>query len=159
MAAINQLIQDKERNIADIEKIIPIVTNTETIEKEIEELTIEIEIVSELLGKLVKKNAEKVQDQSVFKEKYDCLIKRLELLQERLKIIESKKQERIAKKSKMLQFIFDLKKLGEQKFAKREFTDFDESLWCMFVDSVVVNTNTKFTFNLKSGNKMEVNMN
>jgi tetrahydromethanopterin S-methyltransferase subunit G len=38
------------------------------------------------------KNAEKAQDQIVFKEKYDSLIKRLDPLQERLKIIESEKQ-------------------------------------------------------------------
>lgn len=80
------------------------------------------------------KNAEKAQDQIVFKEKYDSLIKRLDPLQERLKIIESEKQQRIVKKSKMFQFIFDLKRFGEQKSvsdlkeSNKTIKNFDESL-------------------------------
>lgn len=74
--AYNEIMKDKTKVIEDTEAVIAMLTNTDEIDKRIALLTSEIEIVSELVKKLVRENSSAAQSQDDYQIKYNELSSR-----------------------------------------------------------------------------------
>lgn len=70
MLAYNEAMTDKQRIIDDTKEVIALLSDTTEIEKRISDATVEIEAVADLVEKLVKENASKVQDQDDYEIRY-----------------------------------------------------------------------------------------
>ncbi|MDR1240261.1 MAG: recombinase family protein [Oscillospiraceae bacterium] len=151
--AINQLGKEREKHIACFEETLPIITDTKSVEKEIEKLTAETEIIEGLIHKCINDNATNAQDQNIFKEKYESLITRMELTQKKLEGAKREKQEKTVKKIKILSFFDSLKKI------KDSVTEFSEPLWLAMAEFVTVQTSTKFKIKFRGEIEIEVDIN
>jgi DNA invertase Pin-like site-specific DNA recombinase len=151
MMAMNQLSEEKEKYIANFEKKLLVMTDTLEIDKEIARLTEESEVVESLIRKYINDNAINAQDQTVFREKYDSLMVRLDSIKNQLSIIKSEKEEKNVKRIKTAEL---LKNLREADI----ITEFKEKFWLTMADFIKVYTNTKFTVIFKGGLEVEVDI-
>lgn len=69
-------MKDKTKVIEDTEAVIEMLTNTDEIDRKIASLTSEIEIVSELVKKLIRENSSTAQSQDDYQTKYNELSSR-----------------------------------------------------------------------------------
>lgn len=76
MLAYNEAMTDKQRIIDDTKAVIALLSDTTEIEKRISDATVEIETAADLVEKLVKENASKVQDQDDYEIRYQALTER-----------------------------------------------------------------------------------
>jgi hypothetical protein len=81
------------------------ITDTSKRKREIKELTIENEIVMELIHKHINDNATNLGSQNIFKEKYDRLTNGLDSIKKSLLIIKDERNKKNMKQIKITQFI------------------------------------------------------
>ncbi len=76
--AYNETMKDKTKVIRDTEAVIEMLTNTDDIDRKIASLTSEIEVVSEMIKKLIRENSSVAQSQDGYQAKYNELSSRYE---------------------------------------------------------------------------------
>ena len=150
--AFNQLIGDKDKYIDAFDEVLPIIADTAGLNKEAAALTEERDVVSELIRKCVENNASTPQDQESYRQKYEGLAARYETAHERLTEIAVEKQDRAARKERIVRFLDTLRK------ADGLLTEFNESLWRTTVDRVTVHTATEMTFTFRDGGEVRVDI-
>ncbi len=69
-------MQDKERLLTDTREVIELLANTDVLDEKITSIKNEIDIISEVVRKLVKHNSTEVQSQEEYQKKYNDLLER-----------------------------------------------------------------------------------
>lgn len=146
ITAINKVISNKAELISNLEILLEI-GGTDGLEKKMKELDTEIEVVSEMVSKLVSDNALIPQDQDTYQEKYKNLVSRYETLVAEFESVEKQHLEK-SKRNKELQAFLDTLKSQECLVS-----EFDELLWETTVEKVEICHNSKVTFTLKNGSE------
>ncbi|OFU82953.1 hypothetical protein HMPREF3112_09155 [Streptococcus sp. HMSC10E12] len=112
------------------------------------ELETEVEVVSQMISKLVTYNAVMPQDQDAYQEKYRNLADRYEALIVELKSVEKQHLDKAKRNKEIREFLEAL------KVQEGLVTEFDDFLWETMVDRAIINHEKSVTISLK--NKMVV---
>ena len=148
--AYNIAMADKTRVIEDCALMIETVCDCTELDAEIEVLTEELKVVSELVSQCVNENARKKQSQEAYAKKYNSLVRRYEKAEKRLNVAMSERTECINKEREIQIFIEALRN-------KPEFiTGFDEELWTTLVEKVAVSCDKKCVVFFKNGDSISV---
>lgn len=143
----NSLIEDEEEIIKGYTVIIEELLDTKKIEEKRISIQNEMEVVEELLMKMVDENSKKVINQNEYLQKYNELVERYKKAQDELSEIEGKRQEQKVRKDSINRFIEELK--SQEIIIK----GFDEVLWSATIDNVVIEEE-KTIFHFKDGREI-----
>jgi len=125
--------------------IIQMLTDSDALDIESEELQRELEVVAGLIRSCVDENAHTVLDQSEYQQRYNGLVQRYEKAKARIEKLEDMRQARRAKREQLDSFLNAL--LSQDAV----LTVFDENLWHAVIDRVVVHTADGIRFIFRDG--------
>lgn len=148
--AYNVAMADKTRVLEDCALMIETVCDCTELDAEIEALTEELKVVSELVSQCVNENARKKQSQEAYAKKYNSLVRRYEKAEKRLNAATSERTERINKEREIQIFIEALRNKPES------ITAFDEELWITLVEKVEVSCDKKCVVFFKNGIEIKI---
>ena len=124
-------------------------TDCTEIDREMQQLLEELEVVAELTKRCVDENSSTALDQGDYLARYNGLVERYEKAQERVKELERKRTERMAKADAIGSFMFRLREMDQP------MDHFDERLWLDVIDHVVVHRDG-LTFKFQNGKEIRV---
>lgn len=130
---------NKEQVINDANEVTKALTDTSQIDNAINETESELEVISELVRKLVRENACHSQNQDYIK-KYKELEARYEKTKNKLDELNDEKQIRKGKLLELNSYLVTFKEAGET------ITDWDDNLWMTILDKATVNRDGTITF-------------
>lgn len=118
------------------------------IDKEIAEITSEMDVLSGLVQKLVDENASTTLDQTEYRSRYDGYIDRYDKAQKRLAALQEQRQLQKLKGDILSGFLFELGELYDLPMA------FKEETWNALVDHVTVHEDGRLIFAFKNGTEI-----
>ncbi len=146
---LNQIIQCRDKIIADFEAGKELLFDTSCFEAEIEELRSEMAITAELIQKCVDENAHTAVNQDVYKKQYESLVSRFEKAKTRFHEINTLIDKREASHLQAEMFIRELQ--NQDKL----ITDFNEKLWFTLMDHITVCSSEDIRFTFKNGTEIK----
>jgi hypothetical protein len=149
LKVFNHLIKNKEEIIQGYETIIEELMDTSKLEGKAVSISNELQIVEELMRKMVDENAKAPLDQDEYNMRYDELVARYKNAKDEFHNIEEKRQNRKVRKDIINSFI---ERLKDQETILSEF---DESLWAATIENVIVENQEKGVFVFKDETRME----
>lgn len=138
-------MRNKLTVIEDTKEVINLLVNTTKVDEEVTALNSEIEVVSNLVTKLINENSTRVQNQEEYTKKYNALFKRCEEAKQQL---EEKNKEKSYKKAKSKALNSLIAKMEELDSSLLEWSD---DIWMLFVDYGIVHKDGMITFKFKNG--------
>lgn len=145
MLAYNEAMTDKQRIIDDTKEVIALLSYTTEIEKRISDATVEIEAVADLVEKLVKENASKVQDQDDYKTRYQALTERHDKAKDELEAANDELLQKKARQKNLEAIVAKMEKLDSV------LLDWSDEIWLMLIEEAVAHENGTITFKFKNG--------
>lgn len=133
--SFNKLITEKDEIISNLK-----ILKSDNLTKEQKAIYLEIEKQKKELERLIFENTQKVQDQESYNNKFDKEHKKYEKLLDKYQKINEKVLERKEKSKELESFIKNLEK------QENIITEFDEELWCIFVDRAIVGKEIEIVF-------------
>lgn len=109
-----------------------------------------MESIAKEVENLVKTNASTPQDQMVYYKNYAELEEKYNKVKSECDGLLEQKENRILKAREIDLFILNLQKL------KQDTLEFDEGLWNLLIENVIVHRDKSMTFRFKSGIKIKV---
>jgi site-specific DNA recombinase len=149
LTAFNTLMSKRKKLLEDCNLAYDVLCNCTKIEKEIAEYRREVEVVSELSRKAIYENANSAINQTEFNKRNDAYLERYQTAKERVDALEAQRSERIGKALLLKSFIQDIKS------RPRVVEEFDEKLWLVSIEKVVVINDERLAFHFKSGTVIE----
>ena len=125
-------------------------TTPHGIEKKLNEISGEMEIVAGMIDACVRENAVAAQDQNQYKSRYDDLISRFETSQAKQAALQKERAERERKADALDSFLFELSELDELNM------EFSPQRWNAIVDHVTVHSDGRLVFNFQNGSDVIV---
>jgi DNA invertase Pin-like site-specific DNA recombinase len=153
VTALNMLIADRDRYIAEYKAKAVELDNTVLFDEKTARLHIECQEASAKAQELVIKNARTAQDQQQYKKEYDALTEQYNAAMAQIKVRDKEKQERIIQKEKLSRFIQFLEK------TLNPVTAFEDELWQAAAEKIVVNVPGDITVVFRSGTEVHVGIN
>ena len=150
LTAYNLLMADRESVIVDCAIMRQVLSDTTTLDAELDSLNEEITVVAELVKTCVRENASTAQSQEEYAKKYNGLLARYEKATARLAEVSAEKERKRNQDREIRLFIEALKK---QPLVLEEW---DERLWIAIVDRATVFRDGRIVFKFKCGSEIEV---
>ena len=145
MLAYNETITDKQRIINGTKEVIDLLSDTNEIEKRINDAIAEIEIVAALVDNLVQENAIKIQNLDDYEARYQSLIERYDKAKDEL---EKANDELLLKKARQKNLEAIVTKMEELDTVLLEWSN---EIWLMLIEEAVAHENGTLTFKFKNG--------
>ncbi len=148
--AYNQAMVDREQLVSDTNDLITLLTDTTELDGKIAKLQADMDVIGELVSKMVRENSIKVQNQDEYEAKYNELAQRYEKTNAE---INGYKEERNYRKGQILKlqtFIDNILKSQEV------FTEWDSAVWNILVSSAIVHKGGSITFKFNNGTEITV---
>ena len=136
VAEMNRVIANKDQVLADIRALISTLTDTHELEEKESAMGKELETVSESMLKLVEDYARALIDQPAYDDRYAELLAQSRAIEERIAEIGEQREQSKARKREVDTFYKVLKSTGP-------ILEFDEELWNVAVESVLVHEDCK----------------
>ena len=146
--AYNLMMVDKEAVINDAKDVINKLTDTTTLDAQISKYENEMEIVSELVKKLVKDNSIHLQDQNDYETKYQEVVNRHNKAKELYEKLNEEKKYKQAKAITLKSY------LSTFENADTEILEWDDALWMTVLDKAIVNRTETITFKFINGKEI-----
>lgn len=143
--AFNILFDEKDEVIDNCEMIARLFSDTTDIEEQKATLMQELEVIAELIQKLIQENATTAQDQDEYITRYNGYVERYEGITEKLKALE---QDTLARQARADRFADFIRTFGS---VQDKLLDFDEDVWVMTIDKVKVMTDGTLHFVFQNG--------
>ena len=143
--AVSKLIQDRTVLLEDGRILKDALTDCTGIDKKLNEISGEMEIVTGMIDACVRENAVAAQDQDQYKSRYYDLINRFETLQAKQAALQKDRAERERKGDALDAFLFELSELDELDM------EFSPQRWNAIVDHVTVHSDGRLVFNFQNG--------
>ncbi len=150
LIAFNMLLENRAEILEAYEEVIEALTDISDLDAEQEQLQSEIEIVVEMIRKLIAENTQVAMDQAEYERKYNGYCARYEEGNKRLTEITELRMERTAKRAN-IRICMD--RIGQQE---NLVTEFDEELWYSMVDYVTVYEGKSMVFTFRDGRQVEL---
>ena len=119
-------------------------TDCTDIDKEIQTLLEEIEVVTELTKRCIVENSQTAQNQEEYAARYNGFVERYEKAKARLEQLRTTKAAREAQAEAIGAFMFEMQELDT-------INEFDEKLWLTIIDTVTVHAGGRMTFKFQGG--------
>ena len=143
--AFNILFDEKDEVIANCEMVARLFSETTDLDETKASLMRELEVIAELIQKLINENATTAQDQEDYLARYDGYVERYEGISEKLKALE---QELLVRKARADAFGDFIRIFTE---VEEKLLDFDEKLWVLTIDKVKVMPDGTLHFIFQNG--------
>lgn len=150
LEAYSQLLPERERLIEECRMMQAELTDCSDIDKEIQNLLQELDVVAELVRGCVDENSSTAIDQDGYHERYNGLVSRYDHGKARIKELETERKGRMAKAEAIGGFMFRLREL------EQPLEYFDSRLWLEVVDHVVVRKDGSLAFVFYNGSEVRV---
>ncbi|MDR1753397.1 MAG: recombinase family protein, partial [Eubacterium sp.] len=148
--AVNQILGDKARYIAEFEEMLPLLADTVALESKLCEAQNAEDAAVGRMKRYIEENARKVQNQAKYERRWIELSEECKAAEKLVATIKDDILERTARKEKICRYLDELKHAGDI------VTEFDESLWQATVESVTVQKNKSLTFTFRDGTQVPV---
>ncbi|WP_052090920.1 recombinase family protein [Desulfosporosinus sp. HMP52] len=146
--AFNSMIENKNTLLEGYTVIIAELTNSKAQEKEGAQIDEECAAIEAVIEKLIAENARKAIEQQEYHRKYNAYANRYNELQKRRQELNTEIAMCTAKRNQMKAFIKELKKQDQL------LTEFDESLWCATLNTMVIKSEHEVVFQFKDGTEL-----
>ena len=146
---INNLFKEKDNVIQDCELVKVLLTDISPEDKIIEEANVEMDIVSELVKKLINSNSTTAQDQTKYQERYNELSARYEKAKKTYEDAVIAKGVKRDKSKTIERFIDSLKEIDGP------LIEWSDSIWISMINKAIVDKDF-MEFQFKSGKKEKV---
>lgn len=146
----NRIAPDKADFIASCREIVMMLSDCTALDKKIEEQYVHLNELATAMQTFIKENAMHPQSEDFYKKKMAEYGKLKTKGEEVLKDLQSKKVARLSRKELLEGLVHTLEE--NEILIDR----FDEKLWRLIVEKVVVGTDGMLTFTLRNGMKIEV---
>lgn len=147
--AMNQIIADKDEIIQTIEEARRAICDNRELLAKRDAMQKEIGILVEMAQNAVERNARVAQDQEKYQKQYDELINRYDAMKEEYRQLCDRIEKRQTRYEQLGQFVQELK--GRENL----LTEFDQSLWCVLVEKMVVKDKENVTVVFKDGTEVK----
>ena len=143
-------LENKDEIIETCKIVIDVVSDTAEIDKRLEKLSKELETIALSVSEYVNKNASETLSQDEYINEYTKLTKKYEKKAKQREKLISEKEDKFRRANEI--------KLYVQKMIeiKNSVTEWDDTLWVIFLDSAIVNTDGTIEFGFKDGSKISV---
>ena len=148
LKAVSELRIDREALIDDGRVLHTAFTDFNAIDKEVAEITSEIDVLSGLVQKLVDENASTTLDQTEYRSRYDGYIDRYDKAKKRLAALQEQRQLQELKGDILSGFLFELGELYDLPMV------FKDETWNALVDHVTVHKGGRVVFTFKNGTEV-----
>ena len=150
--AYNIVMADRTTVLEDCKIMIDTVCNSTKLNEEIDALTAELKVVSELVSECVNENAQKKQSQDAYTKKYNSLVRRYERAEKHLNKATAEREDKVNKEHELRLFFETLKN-------KPQLIDtWDENLWITLVEKIEVSHDKMCTVFFKNGISVKVDI-
>lgn len=129
--AVNEMVQNKDEVIANLKAGIEVASDMTELERQRDELGADMSLLADIIEQLITENARIAQDQTEYNKKYKKAMERYETAKTAYEAIIAQIAEEHKRIQRMQAFIRNVQELGV-------ITEFDETLWGLLVDSVIV---------------------
>ena len=126
------------------------VSDSAEIDKKLEKLSKELETIAVSVSEYVNKNASGVLSQDEYVNEYTKLTKKYEKKAKQQERLISEKEDKFRRADEIRRYV---QKMIE---TKNSVTEWDDTLWVIFLDSAIVNTDGTIEFCFKDGAKIPV---
>ena len=109
----------------------------------------EAEVLAELIRKCVEENAFTVLNQQEYQKRYNGYVSEYKKLESKISDLEKEKTERKQKEVLIGAFMFEVSEYG------KAIEEFDEQLWMMVIDCVIVYPDGRLGFKFRNGVEIE----
>lgn len=150
LKALNMSLENKDEIIDNCKIAIDVVSDTTEIDKKLEKLSKELEAIAVSVSEYVNKNASKVLSQGEYINEYTKLTKKYEKKTKQREKLISEKEDKFRRTDEIRRYV---QKMIE---TKNSVTEWDDTLWVIFLDSAIVNTDGTIEFCFKDGSKIPV---
>ena len=143
-------LENKEEIIDNCKIAIEVVSDTAEIDKKLEKLSKELETIAVSVSEYVNKNASETLSQDEYINEYTKLTKKYEKKAKQREKLISEKEDKFRRADEIRRYV---QKMIE---TKNSVTEWDDTLWVIFLDSAIVNTDGTIKFCFKDGSKISV---
>ena len=150
LAAFNQRIDDRDAIFAAYDEALAALTDTAALDAEAAALTGEREVVAGLTQKAVEENARTPLDQADYNARYAALLARFKAAETRLAELDAERSQRRMKQANITRFLQILKQ------QENLVAEFDEELWYITVDKVLVHADGRLSIIFRDGAAVDV---
>jgi site-specific DNA recombinase len=147
--AMNKMITEKKDIIQSIECARKVICDNQHLFEKRDALQKEISILVEMAQNAVERNARVAQDQDDYQKQYDEIINRYNTMKVEYEQLCERIKKRQARYEQLGHFVEELKR------RENLLTEFDQSLWCVLVDKMVVKSKEDVTVIFKDGTKIK----
>ena len=148
VAAFNAILDSKGTILEDCRLMQSTLTDCTGIDKEIQTLLEEIEVVTELTKRCIAENSQTAQNQEEYAARYNGFVERYEKAKVQLEQLRTTKAARENQAKAIGAFMFEVQELGI-------LIEFDEKLWLTVIDTVTVHADGRMTFKFQGGTEIE----
>jgi len=141
---MNRVIANKEQVLADIKILIATLTDTRELEEKEAAAGKELEVISEMMRKLLDEYARVLIEQSEYDDRYSEFLAQSRAIEKQIAQIREQRNQRNARKHELNAFYKALKQTGPN-------LEFDKNLWNAAVEKVTVQSITEAIFILRNG--------
>ena len=145
LKAYNTLIKNRNVYIDACLTIREALSDTASIDEEAETLLHEMEIIAELTRRCINDNSAEARDQGEYDKRYNSYVERYEQAKARYDDLSEERQKKLRKAAAIDNFINELRK------RENLITEFDNRLFLITVEKIIVKRNRKLEFVFKNG--------
>lgn len=149
ISALSELLADSETLLDNGRLILNELTDCSEIDTELNDISVELDLLSGLIRNCIAENSVTVIEQSDYTERYNKLTEKHEELQNRYAELRRQREERLCKADVLGGFLFRLSELDLLELS------FDDSLWNWSVERVTVFADGTMRFRFKNGVEVE----
>ena len=143
-------LENKDEISENCKIAIDVVSDTAEIDKKLEKLSKELETIAVSVSEYVNKNASEVLSQDEYINEYTKLTKKYEKKAKQREKLISEKEDKFRRADEIKLYV---RKMTE---TKNLVTEWDDTLWVIFLDRAIVNTDETIEFCFKDGSKIPV---
>ncbi len=148
--AVNQYLSEREALMENAETILHLLSDTDELEKRLDESAVKMNALVEQTENIVAENARVALDQTAYNERYDSLISQYEAEKDTYDKLESEIADKKARHQQLQDFIIAVKETAQFQ------TEFDKGLWCALVDFLTVKSKDEITVTFRDGTEITV---
>ena len=142
-------MENRETVMDDCRAVMDVLGDCSTIEKEMESVSNEMEVVTGLIQKLIVENATRKLDQNDYRRKYEGYVNKYAALESRMDSLKKERESREIKFDIFSGFLFELSDLEELSL------EFDVKLFHSLVDYATVYHDGRVVFTFRNGAEVE----
>ncbi len=149
MTAANILLSGRKKAIKAFEEAQATVFDTTELTAKQNEYRSEMEVVSQMMQRCIRKKATIALDQTEYQKRFDSLNSRFEAAKEKYETATRQLSDKQSRKAQMEDFLKFL------KAQDRQLTEFSDSLWLGLLDYATTYADGRMTFTFKNGDTID----